>query len=158
MDRVTINGRKTHFNTKQFIKPDDWNVELNRVKGRHAEARAINTVLDEIKNSLYNAYNNLTKKEVTVTAEMVKNTFLGIGIEQYFLLELFEESNNFLKKQIGITKSKATYQKAEVCKKHLSNYLKTEYRRNDIDLREINHSFIFGFETFLNVRKCHNYR
>ena len=150
--RITINGKKTHFNTKQFIKPNDWNVELNRAKGRHAEARAINTVLDEIKNSLYNAYNNLTKKEVTVTAEMVKNTFLGIGIEQYFLLELFEECNTLLKKQIGITKSKATYQKAEVCKRHLSNYLKTEYKRNDIDLREINHSFIVGFETFLNVQ------
>lgn len=142
--RITINKKVSQFNTKQYIKPDDWNVELNRAKGRSAEARAINTVLDEIKNSLYNAYNDLTKK--------VKNTFLGIGVEQYLLLELFEECNILLQKQIGITKSKATYQKAEVCKRHLSNYLKTEYKRTDIDLREINHSFIVGFETFLNVQ------
>ncbi|MCW3807412.1 site-specific integrase [Plebeiibacterium marinum] len=150
--RITINKKVSQFNTKQYIKPDDWNVELNRAKGRTAEARAINTVLDEIKNSLYNAYNDLTKKDIQVTAEKVKNTFLGIGVEQYLLMELFEECNILLQKQIGITKSKATYQKAEVCKRHLSNYLKTEYKRSDIDLREINHSFIVGFETFLNVQ------
>ncbi len=83
---------------------------------------------------------------------MVKNTFLGIGLDQHLLMELFEESNNLLKMQIGINKSKATYQKAEVCKRHLSNYLKEEWKRTDIDLREINHSFITGFETFLNVQ------
>ncbi len=150
--RITINGKKTHFNTKQFIKPNDWSVELNKAKGRNAEARTLNAVLDEIKTSLRNAYNDLTKKDIQITAEKVKNTFLGIGLEQYLLMELFEESNNLLKKQIGINKSKATYQKAEVCKRHLSNYLKTEYKRSDIDLREINHSFIVGFETFLNVQ------
>ncbi len=150
--RITINGKKTHFNTKQFIKPNDWSVELNKAKGRNAEARTLNAVLDEIKTSLRNAYNDLTKKDIQITAEKVKNTFLGIGLEQYLLLELFEESNNLLKKHIGVNKSKATYQKAEVCKRHLSNYLKTEYKRSDIDLREINHSFIVGFETFLNVQ------
>ncbi|MCU4176477.1 site-specific integrase [Carboxylicivirga sp. N1Y90] len=150
--RITINGKKTHFNTKQFIKPDDWSVELNKAKGRNAEARTLNTVLDEIKNSLYNVYNDLTKIDIQITAEKVKNTFLGIGLEQFLLMELFEESNDSLKKQIGINKSKATYQKAEVCKRHLSNYLKVEYKRTDIDLREINYSFIVGFETYLNVQ------
>ncbi len=149
--RITINGKKTHFNTKQFIKPDDWSVELNKAKGRNTGARTLNAVLDEIKTSLRNAYTDLTTKDIQVSAEKVKNTFLGIGIEQYLLLELFEECNSLLKKQIGVTKSKATYQKVEVCKRHLSNYLKSDYKRSDIDLREINHSFIVGFETYLNV-------
>jgi len=150
--RITINRKVSQFNTKQFIKTEDWSVELHRVKGRSLEARVTNNVLDEIKTSLHNAYNELTRRDILVTAEKVKNTFLGIGLEQYLLMELFEESNNTLKKQIGITKSKATYQKAEVCKRHVSNYLKTQYKRSDIDLREINYSFIVGFETFLNVQ------
>lgn len=139
--RITINGNKTHFNTKQFIKPDDWSVALNKAKGKSAETRTPNGVLDEIKTSLRNAYNDLNRKKIAITTEKVKNTFLGIGLEQFFLMELFEESNNTLKQQIGINKSKATYQKAEVCRRHLSNYLKTEYKRTDIDLREINYSF-----------------
>ncbi len=150
--RITVNGKNSQFNTKQFITKDDWSVELNRAKGRNAEAKKLNNVLDEIKTSLHNAYNNLTKKDIVVTAEKVKNTFLGIGLEQYLLLDLFEQDNNLLKTQVGITKSKATYQKAEVCKRHLSNYLKEEYKRSDIDIREINHSFIVGFETFLRIK------
>lgn len=150
--RITINGKSSQFNTKQFVNKNDWNVELNRVKGRSAEAKKMNSVLDEIKSCLRNAYNDLTRKEIVVTAEKVKNTFLGIGHEKFLLIELFEECNSILKKQVGITKSKATYQKAEVCKRHVSEYLKTEYKLSDIDLREINHSFIVGFETYLNTQ------
>ncbi len=153
--RITINGKSSQFNTKQFVNKNDWNVELNRVKGRSAEAKKMNSVLDEIKSCLRNAYNDLTRKEIVVTAEKVKNTFLGIGQEKFLLIELFEECNSILKKQVGITKSKATYQKAEVCKRHVSEYIKAEYKLSDIDLREINHSFIVGFETYLNTHcKC----
>ncbi len=157
VSRITINGKSSQFNTKQYTKKDDWSVELNRVKGRSAEAKKINCVLDEIKTCLRNAYNELTKKDTLVTAEKVKNHFLGIGQEQYLLLVLFEESNNALKKQIGISKSKATYQKAEVCKKHLLEYIKSDYNLSDIDIREINHSFIVGFETYLYTQARCNY-
>ncbi|MCU4156847.1 site-specific integrase [Carboxylicivirga sp. A043] len=150
--RISVNGKMAQFSTKQYIKVTEWSVSLGKVKGRSSEAVATNSLLEEIKTSIHKTYNELIRKEITVTAEKVKNTFLGIGQEQFFLMELFQDSNNLLKKQIGISKSKATYQKAEVCKRHLSNYLKTEYKRNDIDLREINHSFIVGFETYLNTQ------
>ncbi len=150
--RISVNGKMAQFSTKQYIKVTDWSVSLGKVKGRSSEATAANSLLEEIKTSIHKLYNELIRKEITVTAEKVKNTFLGIGQEQFFLMELFEDNNNLLKKQIGISKSKATYQKAEVCKRHLANYLKTEYKRNDIDLREINYSFIIGFETYLNTQ------
>jgi site-specific recombinase XerD len=155
--RITINGKKTHFNTKQCISEKDWSVELNRAKGWNAEAKRLNGVLDEIKSSLRNYYNELTRKETIVTPEKVKNAFLGIGQEKFLLLELFEDCNSILEKQVGISKSKATYQKAEVCKRHLSEFLKAEHKLSDIDLREINHSFIVGFENYLNTHGNCNY-
>ncbi|MCW3807329.1 site-specific integrase [Plebeiibacterium marinum] len=153
--RISVNGKMAQFSTKQYIKVTEWSVSLGKVKGRSSEAVATNSLLEEIKTSIHKTYNELIRKEITVTAEKVKNTFLGIGQEQFFLMEFFEDSNNLLKKQIGISKSKATYQKAEVCKRHVSEYLKSEYKLSDIDLREINHSFIVGFETYLNTHcKC----
>ena len=149
--RITVNGKMAQFSSKQFIKPDEWSVELGRAKGRHTQARAINTVLEDIKTSIHNTFNDLTRKEIIVTAEKVKNTFLGIDQEHYLLLELFEECNNIFKTQVGITKSKPTYQKAEVCRRHLSEYLKIKHKRTDIDIREVNHSFIVGFENFLRT-------
>jgi len=83
--------------------------------------KRINGALDEIKSSLRNHYNDLKLKETIVTAENVENAFLGIGQVKYLLIELFEECNSILKKQVGISKYKATDQKAEVCKRHISN-------------------------------------
>ena len=155
--RITVNGKRAHFSTKQSISVNDWSVELNKAKGRDSEARRINSILDGIKISLHNTYHDLTRKETIVTAEKVKNTFLGIGQEKSFLIELFDDCNNILKKQVGINKSKATYQKAEVCKRHLTNYIKSEYKLSDIDLREINYSFIVGFESYLITQcKCNS--
>lgn len=155
--RVTVNGQRVHFSTKQSIGAEQWSVEQNKAKGRTAKDRAFNSILDEIKTTLHTTYHELNRKEAVVTAEKVKNAFLGIGQEKLFLIELFDDCNKILNKQIGINKSKATYQKAEICKKHLTNYIQAEYNLSDIDLREVNHSFIVGFETYLlTVNKCNH--
>lgn len=155
--RITVNGRKTQFSTKLFTMPENWIIESGRVKGWDAKAKEINALLEEIKADIHKVYYDLSRKEIIVTAEKVKNSFLGIDQERYLVLELFEESNSALEKQVGITKSKATYQKAEVCKRHLTGYIKQEYKRSNIDLREINHSFIVGFESYLKTQcGCNN--
>ncbi len=156
--RITIDGKIAQFNTKLSIIPQNWSIETGKATGRSREASEINSLLEEIKTRVHKIYHDLTAKYPTVTAEKVKNTFLGIGTEQHLLLKLFEKCNSQHKKQIGISKSKATYQKYEVCKRHLSSYIKSEYHLSDLDIREINHSFITGFEVFLKTRcKCgHN--
>ena len=155
--RITVNGKITQFSTKQFINSEEWSVELGKVKGRTNSARYINGILEEIKTSIHKIYNELLRKEIVVTSEKVRNVFLGVGQEQFLLIELFEESNKNLKKLVGITKSKATYLKSEVCRRHLSSYIKMEHNLSDIDLREINHSFIVGFEVYLNTQCRCNY-
>ena len=92
--RITVNGKLSQFSTKQFIKSADWSVDLGKAKGRSSQAKSINSLLEEIKTSIHKTYNNLIIRETVVTAEKVKNTFLGIGHDQLLLMELFEESNN----------------------------------------------------------------
>ncbi len=152
VSRITINGKSTHFNTKLFIEPERWSVKTNRAKGRTAESLKVNNFLNYINATLFGIYQKLSQYDTTVTAEKVKNSFLGIGSEKYMLLELFSACNEDIKKQVGISKSKATYQKYEVCKRHLANYIKAEYHLSDIDLRDLNHSFIVGFEVFLKTQ------
>ena len=77
----------------------------------------------------------------------------------------FSFSNLFLdilimniKKQIGKGRSKATYQKYEVTKKHLKTYIQRKFSLNDILICKINHKFIWEFEIYLKtVANCgHN--
>jgi hypothetical protein len=48
------------------------------------------------------------------------------------LLELFKRHNEDVEKLIGISKFKATYQKYEVTRKHLSKFIRERYNMSDI--------------------------
>ena len=147
--RITVDGQAARFNTKSDIHPDMWDSKLAKIVGRTKEAMNINSFLDTIKASIYKVYYDLQTRENNVTAERVKNAFLGIDVKYQTVLELFSHYNEDIKKLIGINKTKATYQKYEVTRKHLSEFIKKRYNINDISLKEINHMFLNNFEIYL---------
>jgi site-specific recombinase XerD len=147
--RITVNGKISQFNTKLYALPELWSVEKGKATGRSKEAVSINNLLEEIKTSIHKVYHELRRKEAGVTSERVRNEFLGINLEQDTLLTLFKKHNDDFLKLVGISKSKATYQKYEVTRKRLSDFLMYKYKIKDIALKEINYSFISYFETYL---------
>jgi site-specific recombinase XerD len=147
--RITVNGKISQFNTKLYALPELWSVEKGKATGRTKEAVSINNLLEEIKTSIHKVYHELRRKEAGVTSERVRNEFLGINLEQDTLLTLFKKHNDDFLKLVGISKSKATYQKYEVTRKRLSDFLMYKYKIKDIALKEINYSFISYFETYL---------
>lgn len=147
--RITVDGDATRFNTKSSIIPDLWDAKAAKVAGKTKVAMEINSLLDAIKAGLYKIYYDLQIRENNITAERIKNIFLGIEIKHQTLLELFKRHNEDVEKLIGISKSKATYQKYEVTRKHLANHIRDRYSMSDISLKEINHMFISDFEVYL---------
>lgn len=158
MGRVTVNGTATQFSTKLEVNPDDWNTKANRAIGKSKAVQQVNNLLDEIKSALFTIYHEMQRRDNYVTAEKVKNEFLGLKEDHDTLLALFEKHNEDVKSLIGISKTKATYQKYEVTKKHLADFLKTKYKVSDISIKEINQMFINNFEVYLmTTAKCgHN--
>jgi site-specific recombinase XerD len=151
MCRITIDGIETRFTMKTDIDPGHWDVKLGKMSGRSAKALEINALIDNTKSVLNRIYHQELERMQSVTAEKVKNIFLGINTKQHTLLELFKKHNADVKSLIGISKSKATYQKYEVTLKHTTSFLRKRYNLSDIHFAEINHMFISDFETFLMV-------
>lgn len=151
MCRITIDGIETRFTMKTDIDPGHWDVKLGKMSGRSAKALEINALIDNTKSVLNRIYHQELERMQSVTAEKVKNIFLGINTKQHTLLELFKRHNADVKSLIGISKSKATYQKYEVTLKHTISFLRKRYNLSDIHFAEINHMFISDFETFLMV-------
>ena len=147
--RITVDGIIAQFNTKLEIQPSDWSVKMNKVIGHSFDGKKQNAQLNEIKASLHAIYHELQRKDNYVTAEKVKNEFLGISENHETLLELFQKHNEDVLKLIGISKSAATYQKYEVTRKHLQKFLLLKYQLNDISLKEIKHMFLCDFEIYL---------
>ncbi|CDN30456.1 transposase [Mucinivorans hirudinis] len=147
--RITIDGKIAQFSTKIEILPDLWSVDLGRALGQSRESKQVNALLDDIKASIHRIYHEMQRRDSVVTAEKVKNEFLGITEHHDTLLDLFRKHNDDVQKLIGISKSAATYQKYEVTRKHLQTFIESKYRLTDISLKEINHMFITDFEIYL---------
>lgn len=147
--RITVDGQATRFNTKTSIHSDIWDAKAGKAAGKTRVAMEINSLLDAIKAGIYKIYYDLQTRENNITAERVKNIFLGIEVKLQTLLELFKRHNEDVEKLVGISKSKATYQKYEVTRKHLANFIREKYSISDISLKEINHMFISDFEVYL---------
>ncbi len=147
--RITIDKQEARFGIKKDIHPDLWDVKAGKAIGRSNEAAEINELIDKTKSTLFNVYNEVQLSEINVTAEKVKNNFLGGTSKDHYLLEQFKRHNDDIEKLIGISKSKATYQKYEVTRKHLTDFIKQKYKLSDIFFKEINHLFLTDFEVYL---------
>ena len=155
MTRVSVNGEMTQFSTKLDIEPEFWDSKLGRVAGRSKQSREMNSLLDDIRGSLKNHYHAIETHEAYVTAEKVRNAFLGYSIRQQTLLALFKSQNDDARKLIGLSKTAATIAKYDRVCRRLEEFMNAKYAIKDIALKEINHKFITDFETYLRtVSNC----
>ena len=153
MARITIDGKLCQFSTKQSILPENWNIAAGKAKGK--DAGKINALLEDIKASLNNIYHEQQRRDNYVTAEKVKNEFLGHSEKHETILNLFKKHNDDVKQLVGISKTIATYRKYEVTRRHLAEFIQSKYNISDIAINEITPMFITDFELYLRTTcKC----
>lgn len=153
--RITIDGVASRFNSKTDVPPNAWNAIAEKAIGRSAEILQINRLLDEIRVSLHTIYHDMQRRDNYVTAEKVKNEFLGHTENHDTILNLFQKHNDDVKQLVGISKTPATYQKYEVTRRHLSEFIQRKYNVSDISIKEITPMFITDFELYLRTAcKC----
>ena len=75
---------------------------LKRSKGKSVEADRINRHLDNIRAQINKHYQSISDQDSFVSAEKVKNAYLGIGDKYRMLLEAFEKFTCDYQKRIGI--------------------------------------------------------
>lgn len=153
--RITVNGEEVRFGMKTDINPKFWETNAGKATGRTNQSVEINNLIDNTKSAIYKVYRELQERDNIVTAEKVKNGFLGMDNKQQNLLELFDKHNKDVERLIGISKTRATYKKYDVTRRYLAMFIKERYNVTDISLKEINHTFICDFEVFLlTSRRC----
>ena len=156
MIRVTLNGDVSQFSSKLDVDPNQWDTNASKVKGNSFESKRLNATLDNIRTSINNHYRDIDSRDSFVTAEKLRNAFLGYETRQQTLNELFQKHNEDVHKLIGISKSAATYQKYERTRRHLEAFMHDRYNVSDIALKEISHMFITDLENYLRVECGYN--
>lgn len=149
MIRITLNGEVSQFSSKWEIEPEQWDTKNGKVLGKSAQAMKMNALMENMRACMMNIYREIENTEAYVTAEKVRNSFLGYTFKHQTLLTLFADHNEGINKLVGISKTKATAEKYDRTYRRLEDFMKLRYKISDIALREINHKFIIDFETYL---------
>jgi len=140
------------------VHPKYWDIKTGKATGRTAEAVKINSLVDNTKAAIHRIYRNLQERDNYVTAERLRNVFLGTEIKQQTLLELFDRQNRERKLLIGVSICQTNHSCYVRTHERLIDFLWKWYNLSDIPLREIDHKFICDFQAYLvtNYGLAHN--
>ncbi len=151
--RITVNGKRAEISLKRFIEPAKWLTSLGRVKGNSEEARMINLNIELFSNDVLRHYNMLLMEGKHIDSNVIKNSVLGVYEKQYTLIESFNYHNERMKTLIGIDVELGTYKKFETVLVKIKNFLKLNYKKNDINLIDLNFKFINDFEYYMKTQE-----
>jgi site-specific recombinase XerD len=151
--RITVNGKRTEMSTGKKINEEKWSNAAGRAKGNTEEARTINKFLDNLNVKLTKIHDKLFDEEKFISSQLIKDIYLGKTVKQHSLIELFKFHNQQIKELIGKGYAAGTLERFQTTLKHLREFIKHQYLRDDIYLKELNYAFITDFEFYLKTVK-----
>ncbi|WP_068473277.1 site-specific integrase [Saccharicrinis aurantiacus] len=156
--RITINKERTEFSLKKHIPPKLWDDKKERAKGKTQFAIEINEFIDQYNKKILSYIDFMRLDNQTVTARIIQEKLVGKKETRRTILKVFREHNNNAKKLIGIDFAPDTVQRYETSYMHTKEFIKWQYKREDLALEDLNHQFVRNYELYLKTeRKCaHN--
>lgn len=154
--RITVDGESAEFSSKEQINVSAWNPKRSIMKGNGIEARSINEHLDNIRLSVKDKYRKLVDKEALVTAQAVKEAYLGVqthlkGHRLKELLDYFKKIWEPKLKPGGFKNYKTTLD-------YIARFLDNNFDTRDIFLSQVDNKFATDLEYFIrtNPAKDHD--
>ena len=102
MGRITINGTMSQFSCKLSVRSSLWDAKANKAAGRSLEAQRLNEKLENIKTNIGKQYQRLCDRDSYVTAEKVRNAFLGMGDDCRLLLQTYSRDTGELMHDLSV--------------------------------------------------------
>ncbi|MDB5125275.1 MAG: integrase family protein [Mucilaginibacter sp.] len=153
--RITVNGKRAEVSAGRDCEPSGWNSHAGRGIGTKSETRALNSYLDTLQTKVMNAHQQLIGAGKEITAEKLRDQFIGRVERAYYVVALFNEHNDQVKALIGNGFEANTLKSYRSSFKHLSAFVQHHYGIVDMDVKNLNHAFIVNYEFYLKtVCKC----
>lgn len=102
--RIYVDSRKATFSTRFYVNPKHWDNKAGKLRHYAPNYQQINAFIDRSCNQILQDYLNCVARGEFITAQKLKNNFLGIksGPEERTLLEAITFHND---KFLELTKS-----------------------------------------------------
>jgi site-specific recombinase XerD len=143
--RIVVNKTRSEIALKKSVSFDEWNSTKGMAKPKSQDLKILNSYLEEVRGKLSSSYQEFILNRKLVTAEAVKNKYLGIEEQQNTLSSLMDYHNTNMKEVLA----QGTLKNYFTTVKYLKEFLLKKYHKKDIYLSELSYEFLTNFEYFL---------
>ncbi|KKK85663.1 hypothetical protein LCGC14_2771030, partial [marine sediment metagenome] len=99
--RITVNGKRSELSVRRKVKLSQWDSSKEIVRGKTAENRELNVHMAHVRTKLFKLYDKLQEENRSITAILLKQTYLGENRPEKMVLALFQNHNNEVDSLIG---------------------------------------------------------
>lgn len=154
--KITVDGDIKELSIKEQIETADWINKQEIVKGKSIEVKAINGRIDEVRFKLKEKYRELEKNAELITAEAVRNAYLGVqvslkGRKLRELMEYYKKIWEPKLKDGGFKNYKTTIKYIELFLDSKDQFLKSKFPGGDIYLSQVTPQFATDLEHYIRT-------
>ncbi len=146
--RITVNGKGAELTISRKSSPDRWCSKSHRENGTKDSTKALNAYLDELQRQLVQAHLKLIDEQRKITALSLKNKLRNKADRTQLLIEIFNAHNAEMESLIGIDYEPNTLNGYQTTINHLTSYIKTKYKKPDLEIDQLDYSFIRDFDYY----------
>ncbi|HTN19788.1 MAG TPA: site-specific integrase [Pelobium sp.] len=143
--RISVNGERIEMSLRKSVKVTDWNSAKGLAKPKTVELKNLNNYLEQTRGMLSGIYQELSLTSDLVTANLIKNRFLGVVEDRHTLNSLMDYHNLHMIEVLAPGTMKNYY----TTQKYLKEFVAKQFKKEDLYLTELNYEFITHFEYFL---------
>lgn len=156
--RITVESKISEISTKRMWDRNRWNSQSGRAVGKTEDVRELNSFLDSFQTKVFQAKKILLEKDMSVSAENIKDILTGRDKGARFILEVFEDHNKKMEALVGNEFAPGTLERYKTSLEHTRSFIKWKYQKQDIELKKLDYEFIAEYSFwFKPIRKCsHN--
>lgn len=145
--RISVNGERIEMSLRKNIKIVDWNNSKGLARPKNDALKLLNNHLEQVRCLLTSHYQEFIVNKELVTAEAVKNKFLGIEQQENTLQSLMDYHNLHMKEVLA----PGTIKNYHTTVRYLKEFILKHFKKQDLYLSELNYEFITHFEYFLRT-------
>ena len=145
--RISVNGERKEISLKEKVPISQWNSDKQQLEGRTPQVKALNTHLDNVLFKIKEKYRSLTDKELPVTAQGIKDAYLGIQLtpKGHTLCELI----TYHFKMEGEKLSPGTMKNYVATEAYIKRFIGFKFQKEDVFLSELNYQFMTELESYI---------
>ena len=141
--RISIDGKQTVISTGIYCNPEDWNARKGQIRDERS-----NNKLTAFRNRIEQSYETILKGQGVISAELLKNTIIGINTVPSFLLQAGQAERERLRIRSLEINSTSTYRGSKTTQANLLDFIRSR-GKDDIAFTDITGEFGESFKLFL---------